>query len=81
MNNLEKYQNAFISVFGVEEESLDETFTFKDVAEWNSLSHMMLISELEETFDLLFDSEDILHFGGYENGMKILEKYGISFDE
>ncbi|MBO6140214.1 MAG: acyl carrier protein [Ruminococcus sp.] len=81
MTNLEKYNDIFKSVFDVTDTELDENFTFKAVEKWDSFIHLTLISELEENFDILIDSEDILHFGGYENGKSILEKYGVSFGE
>jgi acyl carrier protein len=80
MNN-EKYESVFTSVFNVDKEVLNENFTFKAVDEWDSFLHLTLISELEDAFDVLFESEDILNFGGYENGKKILEKYGVDFGE
>ncbi len=77
MINLEKYNKIFIDVFGVNESALNESFTFKDVPQWDSVAHLSLISELEDAFDIMFESEDILHYGSYENGKRILEKYGI----
>lgn len=77
MSNLEKYNNAFITVFNVTEDQLNEEFTFKKVEKWDSVSHLSLISELEDAFDIFFDSEDILHYGSYENGKKILNRMGI----
>ena len=53
----------------------------KAVDKWDSFLHLTLISELEDGFDVLFDSEDILNFGGYSNGKKILAKYGVDFGE
>lgn len=77
MTNLEKYNQVFMDILGVKEEELNEIFTFKDVAQWDSVAHLSLIDALEETFDVMFDSEDILHYGSYENGKKILGRYGV----
>jgi len=77
MSNLEKYNDVFCKVLNVNADVLNENFTFKAVPQWDSVAHLTLISELEETFDVFFDSEDILHYGSYENGKKILEKYGV----
>ena len=77
MTNLEKYNQIFEDVLGVSESALDEKFTFKDVPEWDSVAHLSLISELEDAFDIMFESEDILHYGSYENGKEILQKYGV----
>ena len=80
MNNDEKYMQIFKDIFNVDESELNEGFTFKDVDSWDSLTHLTLISELEETFDVMFETEDILHFGGFLNGKEILKKYGIEFE-
>ena len=80
MTNLEKYNKIFIDVLGVKEASLNEDFTFKSVPQWDSVAHLSLISELEDTFDIMFDSEDIQHYGSYENGKRILGKMGIKIE-
>lgn len=79
MDNLKKYNNVFCSVLGVDESMLNEDFTFKAVPQWDSVAHLSLISELEDTFDVFFESEDILHYGSYLNGIEILKKYGVEF--
>ena len=81
MSNNEKYQNIFMEIFSVEAEELNDSFTFKDVEKWDSLTHLTLISDLEGAFDVMFETEDILHFGGYENGKKILAGYGVEFED
>lgn len=79
MSNLEKYQNVFCELFDVDVNFLNEDFNFKDVEQWDSMAHLSLISELEEAFEVMFETEDILHFGGYMNGMEILKRYGVEF--
>lgn len=79
MDNLQKYNDVFCKVLNVNADVLNENFTFKAVPQWDSVAHLSLISELEETFDLFFESEDILHYGSYENGKEILKRYGIEF--
>lgn len=79
MNNMEKYTNIFVKVFGVEPSDLNEKFTFADTEAWDSLAHMTLITELEDTFDVMFEPEDILHYESFLNGKHILEQYGVDF--
>lgn len=75
--NLSKYNGVFMKVFEVDENALNNAFKFDEAPNWNSFAHMELIAELEDSFGILFDSEDITHFGSYENGKKILAKYGV----
>lgn len=77
MTNLEKYNKVFMDVLGVDESVLNEKFTFKDVPQWDSVAHLSLISELEDAFDVMFESDDILHYGSYENGKQILGRMGV----
>ena len=79
MANLEKYNEIFTRLFDIDESALNEEFTFAAVDKWDSLLHLTLIDELENGFDFMFETDDILHFGGYCNGKAILEKYGIDF--
>ena len=81
MNNIEKYQRIFEEIFSVDASVLNDKFNFKDVEEWDSLRHLTLISELEDAFDIMFETDDILHFGGFYNGMKILGRYGVKFED
>lgn len=80
MTNLQRYNQVFINVFGVNENLLNEEFTFKGTAVWDSVAHLSLITELEDTFDVMFESEDILHFESYDNGKRILGRLGIIID-
>ena len=77
--NLQKYNEIFTNLFEVPEEALNADFNFGVVAGWDSLAHMELIAQLEDEFEIMFETDDITHFGGYENGKKILSKYGIEF--
>ena len=75
--NLQKYNSIFINLFDVSEEELNESFNFGVAPGWDSLAHMELIAQLEDAFEIMFETDDITHFGGYENGKKILSKYGV----
>lgn len=40
---------------------------------------MSLIAELEDTFNIMMDTDDIIDFSSYKKGMELLSKYGIIF--
>lgn len=80
MENRGKYDRIFCSVFGVEKAVLGENFTFKDTVQWDSVAHLSLISELEDAFEIMFETEDILHYGSYLNGLNILQQYGVDIE-
>ena len=77
MTNLEKYENAFIECLGVENERLKE-LKYQDKG-WDSVGHMSLMAALEETFDIMLDTDDIIDFSSFEKGKEILGKYDVEF--
>ncbi len=77
MTNIEKYNAIFIELFDCTQQDLDGGFAFNDIERWDSLLHMALIGKLEEAFDIMFDTMDILNYESYQNGLKILRKYGV----
>ena len=78
MENLEKYNNAFVEVFGAKVEELNDDYSKDNVGEWDSVHQLTLISIFEEAFDIMLDPEDIMEMTSYANGKKVLEKYDIS---
>ncbi len=76
MSNREKYNKAFMESFDVEESQLNG-LAYQDVPAWDSVGHMGLISELEDAFDMQFETDDIVDFNSYEKGIELLKKYGV----
>ena len=80
MTNLEKYRNAFVEGLGVSEDQVDG-LTFQAVPAWDSVGHMSLIAALEDAFDIVFDTDDIVDFSSFEKGKEILAKYDAWIEE
>ena len=76
MSNLEKYNQVFSSVFGLAAADV-ESAAFKQIRAWDSVGHVNLISQLEETFDISLDPDDIMDLKSYLQGKDIIAKYGI----
>ena len=80
MSNIEKYNNAFIESFEITAEQLPG-LKYQDITAWDSVGHMTLIAALEDAFDIMMDTDDIIDLSSYEKGMEILAKdeYGVEF--
>ena len=80
MTNLEKYNQAFMETFEITADKL-EGLKYQDIVAWDSVGHMSLIGRLEDTFDIMMDTDDIIDFNSYEKGKEILrkEEYGVEF--
>lgn len=78
MENLEKYNNAFVEVFGAKVEELNDDYSKDNVGEWDSVHQLTLISIFEEAFDIMFDPEDIMEMTSYVKGKELLAKYDVA---
>jgi len=80
MSNLEKYNQAFMNAFEITEEQL-VGLKYQDIGAWDSVGHMQLIAELEDAFDIMMDTDDIIELSSYEKGKELLgkEEYGVKF--
>lgn len=79
MTNIEKYNQAFVEVFGVNESVLNDSFAKDSVDGWDSVHQLNIIALLEESFDIMFDPEDIMEFTSYGKGRELLKKYDVVF--
>lgn len=79
MNNIEKYRNAFMDALELEEDEVSEDLALGDTSEWDSLGHMILISTMEDAFDVTLDSELMTDFDSYQSGLELLKQLGVDF--
>lgn len=78
MGNFEKYEKVFMEVLEVEKAVLPG-LTYQSIPSWDSVGHMSLIAALEEAFDIMMDTDDIIDLSSFEKGKEILEKYDVEF--
>ncbi len=78
--SIDDYIQVFHRVFPLATENV-YSFTYKGTDGWDSVGHMSLIVEMENTFDITLKPEDFLLFHSYEKGLEILKEYGITFEE
>jgi acyl carrier protein len=76
MSNHEKYIEAFTSTFLVDKSVLED-LKYQDIASWDSVGHMGLMTALEEAFGITLDIDDVIEFGSFAIGKEILKKYQV----
>ena len=77
MTNKEKYDQVFIDSFSVTTDQLNDGLVYQSVQQWDSIGHMGMVASLEEAFDIMLETDDIIDFGSYTKGIEILAKYDV----
>ena len=78
MTNMEKYKNAFMEALEVEETELSG-LEYQSISQWDSVGHMGLVATIEDAFDIMMDTDDIIELSSFEKGIEILKKYDVEF--
>ncbi len=79
MTNAEKYTNAFTETFEISPEQT-EGLVYTGIPAWDSIGHMRLITAIEDAFDIMMDTDDIIDFSSFEKGKEILaNNYDLEF--
>ncbi len=79
MTNLEKYNKAFCDSFEITNDKL-KGLKYQQTELWDSVGHMTLVANIEDSFDIMMETDDIIELSSYEKGMEILsQKYNVVF--
>ena len=78
MNN-DKLISAFSEALGVNKEKINDEYSYGDQG-WDSVAHMVLIAAIEEAFDIMIDTDDVIDMSSFAKAKTIITKYGIDFN-
>lgn len=79
MTNLEKYSEVFCETFEITADKL-AGLKYQDIDAWDSVGHMTLVANLEDAFDIMMETDDIIDLSSFEKGQEILaNNYDVEF--
>lgn len=76
MSKIDQYNDIFVKALSVDLKELND-LKYNDVQSWDSIGHMGLMSEIEETFNIFLEVDDIINFSSYKEGIMILKRYNV----
>lgn len=68
-----KLQDIFCDIFDDESLEIKEEMTADDIEDWDSLTHIQLIIEIENSFGIKFTTEEILSLKNVGEFIKLLD--------
>lgn len=75
--NIELLTDAFCTALEIEKAMVDDDLQYQGIPQWDSITHMMLISEIENTFQIEIDADDVLEINSFPKAKEILAKYDL----
>jgi acyl carrier protein len=73
-----KLKTILAKVLLIDEAKIGDGMSRKTVKEWDSMAHLMLVSEIESVFEVTMDDDDIMEIQTVADIKKTLKKLGIT---
>lgn len=77
--NEEKLRKVFAEALEIDEQQITNDLTYNTIPEWDSIAHMTLIAEIDDQFDTMLDTDDVLDMSSFAKAKEILIKYDVVF--
>jgi len=72
--------DCFVQTFAIEREQVTLKLTYQSIPQWDSVGHMALVVEIENTFNVTLDTDDIIGMSDVSKAVEILKKHGVALD-
>ena len=70
-------REAFTEALDLSSDAEVERLEIGSNAQWDSVAHMALVAELEDRFNIEFETDDIVDMSSFAKSIEILRRYGV----
>lgn len=70
-----RIQQVFMQTFNVTENVVSDELKYSEIPQWDSVAHMSLIVALEDEFDIMIDTDDVIDMSSFKKAKEIVAKY------
>ena len=70
--------DVFAESLMIDPASVTEDLAYQSVKEWDSVAHMVLVTALEDNFEIMLDADDIVAMSSVAKVREILAKYDVA---
>jgi acyl carrier protein len=71
-------RDVFSQALGIDAALVVDSLEFNSIEEWDSTAHMALVAALEENYDIMLETEDVLDMSSVARAREILAKYNLT---
>jgi acyl carrier protein len=74
----EKLKDILTKVLLIDKNAVSDDMSRKSLEEWDSMAHLMLVSEIESAFEVAMSDDDIMEVQTVADIKNILKKLGVT---
>ena len=77
MDTTDKLKQAFTSALALPAGTDFDTVEYGKTPGWDSVAHMGLIAAIENEFDIMLPTEDVIDMSSFNKAKEIVQKQGV----
>jgi acyl carrier protein len=77
MTNLDRLRTAFRESLALPDDFDVDDLEYRGIEGWDSLAHMTLVAGIEDTFQVMIDTDDVIDLSSFGRAKEILAKHGV----
>ena len=75
----ERLVKCFADTLGISPDSVVDGLAYNSIKQWDSVGHMALVAALENDFNVMLDTDEIIALSTVAVARQILSKHGVVF--
>jgi acyl carrier protein len=77
MSNIDRLREAFRTALGLPTDYPVDELEYRGIEQWDSLAHMALIAEIEDAFDVMIDTDEVIDMSSFGKAVEMLGKHDV----
>lgn len=66
---------VFAKSLAISEADVTDELSYQSIPQWDSVAHMALVAAMEEEFDIMIDTDDVIDMSSFAVAKDIVQKY------
>ena len=79
MDNTEILREIFAGALGIDKGKVTDSLEYNSIPEWDSVAHMALVAAIDQAFDIMMDTDDVIDMSSFKVAKELLAKYNVGF--
>jgi acyl carrier protein len=80
MSELERLRGAFRTALALPDDAPVDQLEYRGIEAWDSLAHMTLVAQIEDTFDVMLDTDEVIDLSSFDQAVTILGAHDVVID-
>ena len=77
MENTDRLREVFRKSLELPPDEFVDDLEYRGIQKWDSLAHMSLVAGIEDAFDIMIDTDDVIALSSFAKAREIIGKYGV----